>query len=77
VQDTGCGIAPEHLPSIFTRFWQANDTIGGAGLGLAIVKGIVESHRGQIHVDSVPDVGTTFHLRLPCAAGADSGGVRA
>lgn len=67
VEDTGCGIAPDHVTSIFDRFWQADRTSGGAGLGLAIVKGIVESHGGHIRVESVPHVGTTFRVRLPCA----------
>ena len=73
VEDTGCGIAPENLPSIFNRFWQANRTSGGAGLGLAIVKGIVESHHGQIHVESALNRGTTFRVRLPRYRGALSG----
>jgi PAS domain S-box-containing protein len=68
VDDTGCGIAPEHVTSIFDRFWQADRTSGGAGLGLAIVKGIVESHRGRIHVESAPGRGATFRVRLPCPA---------
>jgi PAS domain S-box-containing protein len=68
VDDTGCGIAPEHVTSIFDRFWQADRTSGGAGLGLAIVKGIVDSHRGHIHVDSAPGRGATFRVRLPCPA---------
>ena len=65
VTDTGCGIPPQNLPFIFERFWQANRTAGGAGLGLAIVKGIVESHNGEISVESRPGHGTTFRLRLP------------
>ena len=63
--DTGCGIPPQNLPFIFERFWQANRTAGGAGLGLAIVKGIVESHNGEISVESRPGHGTIFRLRLP------------
>src|SRR5688572_23000090 len=66
VRDTGCGIAPENLSMIFDRFWQANRLTGGAGLGLAIVKGIIESHAGEISVESVPGAGTTFRVRLPC-----------
>jgi PAS domain S-box-containing protein len=65
VDDTGCGIGPEHVASIFDRFWQADRTSGGAGLGLAIVKGIVESHGGQIDVESALGRGTTFRVRLP------------
>ncbi|MGH9220401.1 MAG: PAS domain S-box protein [Vicinamibacterales bacterium] len=73
VQDTGCGIATEDLALIFDRFWQADRTSAGAGLGLVIVKGIIESHEGQIHVESVPDRGTTFRVRLPCSRGMDPG----
>jgi len=65
VSDTGCGIAAENLPLIFNRFWQASPGADGAGLGLAIAKGIVESHSGQIRVESVLDRGTTFNIRLP------------
>jgi signal transduction histidine kinase len=65
VQDTGCGIATDALSSIFDRFWQANRTSGGAGLGLAIVKGIVESHGGEIAVESTEGLGTTFRILVP------------
>ena len=67
VQDTGRGIAAEHLDSIFKQFWQANRTSGGAGLGLTIVKGIVESHGGEVRVESALNRGTTFKVRLPRA----------
>ncbi|MGH8308631.1 MAG: sensor histidine kinase, partial [Steroidobacteraceae bacterium] len=66
VENTGPGIAPDNLPHLFDRFWQANRTSGdGAGLGLAIAKGIVEAHRGRIWAESVPGHGTTFYLTLP------------
>jgi len=69
VADTGVGIAAEHLPSIFERFYRADPArqqeTGGAGLGLAIVKSIVEAHGGQITVASVTDQGTTFTIALP------------
>ena len=68
VRDTGCGIAAAALPSIFDRFWQANRTSGGAGLGLAIVKGIVESHGGEIAVESTEGHGTAFKILLPSTA---------
>ncbi|NTU84530.1 MAG: HAMP domain-containing protein [Chloroflexales bacterium] len=69
VSDTGPGIAPEDLPHLFERFYQA-DRVGarrggGAGLGLSIVRWVVEAHRGQITVTSEPGRGATFQLLLP------------
>jgi signal transduction histidine kinase len=69
VEDTGSGIAPEHLPHIFDRFWQANRSgRAGAGLGLAIAEGIVEAHGGEMRVASEPGRGSTFSFTLPAAA---------
>ncbi len=67
VSDTGIGIAPEHLSRLFERFYQADSTRAflGTGLGLALVKELVDLHGGTIHVESVPDRGTTFVVRLP------------
>ena len=70
VQDTGIGIAPEHLERIFDRFYQVegvNTHAGytGSGLGLAIVKSVVEAHSGQVTVHSQPGMGSTFSVRLP------------
>jgi signal transduction histidine kinase len=61
VQDTGIGIAPEHLPRIFEKFFRVpgQDHIG-SGLGLTIAKEIVEAHHGNITVASQPGMGTTF-----------------
>jgi signal transduction histidine kinase len=68
IVDSGGGIAPEHLPNLFDRFWQANNTTRtGAGLGLFIVKGIVEAHGGQVEVTSVVDHGTRFRFSIPAA----------
>ena len=65
VQDWGPGIAREHLPHVFTRYWQATDTAHlGTGLGLYIAKAIVESHGGRIGVDSEPGLGSTFSIQL-------------
>jgi PAS domain S-box-containing protein len=67
VADTGRGIAPENLPKIFDRFWQAVPRTGrlGAGLGLAITKGIVEAHGGRIWVESTAGRGSTFFFTIP------------
>jgi signal transduction histidine kinase len=74
VRDSGAGIAPEHLPHIFERYWRAGEAeprdapSRSAGLGLAIVKRIVELHGSAIRVHSVPQQGTTFAFALPQAA---------
>jgi signal transduction histidine kinase len=69
VADTGSGIAPESLPHVFDRFWQAARAgRQGAGLGLPITKGIVEAHGGRIWVESTPGKGTTFFFTIPQAA---------
>lgn len=71
VRDTGPGIAPEHLPHVFERFYRADTTqprpgiSRGSGLGLAIAKSIVESHGGEIGVSSQIGNGTTFWADLP------------
>jgi len=70
VTDTGIGIAPESLPHIFERFYQARDPArrgaGGVGIGLAIVRRIVEAHGGQVRVESRKGQGSRFTLTLPC-----------
>jgi signal transduction histidine kinase/PAS domain-containing protein len=69
VKDTGPGIAAEHLPHLFDRFWQATKTDRrGAGLGLAIVHGIVAAHGGRIWVESQLQRGTTFFFTIPVAS---------
>ena len=70
VRDTGIGIAPEHLPRVFQRFWQAESgtsrEYGGLGLGLALVRHLVELHGGSVTATSAgKDQGATFAVRLP------------
>ncbi|MHB0937464.1 MAG: PAS domain S-box protein [Armatimonadota bacterium] len=68
VGDTGRGIAPEALPTIFTPFRQVDrdEAAGGLGLGLAIVRGIVELHHGRVHAESPGlELGSTFIIELP------------
>jgi len=70
VSDTGCGIAPEHLPHAFDRFSRgdpARASGGGTGLGLSIVRAIARSHGGDVSVASEPDKGSLFTLTVPRA----------
>ncbi len=66
VSDTGVGIAPEHLPHVFDRFYKADQARSqtGSGLGLSIVRAIVERHGGTISVRSTPGVETVFEITL-------------
>ena len=69
VSDTGCGIAPEHLPRLFDRFYQVDPdrprSPEGMGLGLAIVKSVMDLHGGGVEVHSRLSQGTTFTLYFP------------
>ncbi|MCY9070399.1 ATP-binding protein [Bacillus inaquosorum] len=71
IADNGTGIAPEHLPHLFNRFYRADPSrsrkYGGSGLGLAITKSIIDSHNGMIDVKSEIGRGTVFLIRLPAA----------
>ena len=72
VTDSGIGIAPEHLPRIFDRFWrdpQARDRVAeGSGIGLALVRDLVLAHDGRIEVESRPGEGSRFSVFLPIAS---------
>jgi signal transduction histidine kinase len=67
--DTGSGIAPEHLPRIFERFYRADAgrsrDAGGTGLGLAIVRHLVEAHGGSVRAESTVGVGTRVSIYFP------------
>ena len=69
IEDTGIGILPEHLPRIFDRFYQADDsrTGAGVGLGLSIAQWIVQSHNGRIEVQSTVSIGSIFRVFFPAA----------
>ena len=65
VEDTGTGIAPEHLGRIFDLYFTTKEQ--GSGIGLSMVYRIVQLHDGDIEVQSVPGHGSTFRLLLPQA----------
>ncbi|MET0286861.1 MAG: ATP-binding protein [Polyangiales bacterium] len=72
VIDTGVGIRAEDLARLFREFERVEDSsrpkVEGTGLGLALTKRLVELHGGTIHVESKPDVGSTFTVKLPADA---------
>jgi heavy metal sensor kinase len=78
VEDTGRGIAPEHLPHIFDRFYRvpgsgtAPSPEQGLGLGLSFVAWIAKAHHGKIEVDSTLGKGTRFTITLPACSGGSS-----
>lgn len=65
VADTGCGISPEDLPKIKTKFFKANQTRRGSGIGLAVASEIIQMHNGTIDIESTLNVGTTVLIHLP------------
>jgi two-component system sensor histidine kinase BaeS len=69
VADSGPGIAAEHLPHLWDRYYRVDKVrsreSGGTGLGLPIVKYIAEAHGGRVDVTSAAGVGTTFTIELP------------
>jgi two-component system heavy metal sensor histidine kinase CusS len=74
VKDTGCGIAAEHLPRVFDRFYRVDSSRSaqGSGLGLALVKSIMELHGGSAVVESEVDRGTVVTLTFPKGAAPNS-----
>ena len=71
VQDSGPGIAPEHVPRLTERFYRVDRSrsreTGGTGLGLAIVKHVVQRHQGQLQIMSTPGKGSTFAIQFPAS----------
>ena len=69
VRDSGCGIAAEHLPRLFDRFYRVDKTRSerseGAGLGLSIVRSIMALHGGAVTIESTPGTGTVVRLHFP------------
>lgn len=65
VEDTGCGIKPEHLSRIFDPFFTTKPVGSGTGLGLSLSYGIVQEHCGRIEVKSEPGKGSVFRVVLP------------
>ena len=75
VRDTGPGIAREHLPHLFEPFYRVNDSLtaaAGTGLGLAVSRQLAVAMHGELWVESVPGVGSTFTLALPAVPGHPS-----
>lgn len=69
VKDNGPGIPPDHIKSIFNRFYRVpnpNSSVRGTGLGLFICRRIVNAHGGEIWAESEAGKGTAFHITLPC-----------
>jgi PAS domain S-box-containing protein len=70
ISDQGIGIADEHIPRLFEKFYRVDNSdvyeISGTGLGLSIVKHIIDSHQGEISVTSELGKGSTFSMLLPC-----------
>ncbi|MCX7242114.1 MAG: phosphate regulon sensor histidine kinase PhoR [Burkholderiales bacterium] len=69
VQDTGVGIAPEHIPRLTERFYRVDRSrsreTGGTGLGLAIVKHVAQRHGAELGIESVPGKGSRFSITFP------------
>ena len=75
VEDTGPGVPEEIRERIFEPFFTTKEEGHGTGLGLSICLGLVQSHGGEIMVDSVPGRGTRFTVKLPLEVGSERGGI--
>lgn len=74
VIDNGCGIPPEDLPFIFEKYFRSKNSnkSSGTGIGLTLVKGLIEMHKGKIHVYSKPGIETCFEFFVPISKEAYS-----
>ena len=68
MEDTGYGIPAEQMSKIFEPYFTTKQGKSGTGLGLYITKKVIEDHHGSIRVESTPQIGTAFTLRLPLVA---------
>jgi signal transduction histidine kinase len=66
MEDTGCGIPPEHLSRLFEPFFTTKQDAKGTGLGLTVSYEIIQEHRGEIEVQSQVGKGTKFTITIPC-----------
>ena len=77
VDDSGSGIAPEDLPRVFDRLYQADPSrdrrTGTSGLGLSIVRALVEAHGGRVGAENQPEGGAAVWIELPIAATSATG----
>ncbi len=74
ISDTGCGIAAQHLRSVFEPFYSTKQQRVGVGMGLAVANSILQEHAGAITVTSVDGQGSTFRIVLPCKHPASDDG---
>jgi signal transduction histidine kinase len=63
IADTGCGMTPEQVEKVFEPFYTTKSQ--GLGLGMPYAQKVIEQHRGAIHIESRPDVGTQITIELP------------
>ncbi len=71
VEDNGTGIHPDDLPHVFERFYRGrNSNQPGSGLGLSIVQTVAQAHGGSVGVESNPEKGTRFYVKIPDGVGS-------